>query len=136
MKGLKNASARGVAWNLAQNLASRLLGLIVFAILARMLDRSAFGAIALALAITAFAELLVTQGYGEFITQSPDLSPQHLDTAFWFNTALGLALTLVIAIAAEPLSVAFAEPSVAPAVRWLSLSVVIRSLTVVPTGLL
>ena len=136
MQGLKYVAARGVAWNLAQNVAGKLLGLVVFAVLARLLDRSAFGAVAVALAVTALAELLVTQGYGEFITQSPELSDSHLDTAFWLNVGLGLLLTLIIAVAAGPLSAAFGEQSVAPIVRVLSASLVIRSLTIVPSGLL
>lgn len=136
MSELKRASARGVAWNLIQNLAGRLLGLIVVAILGRMLDRSAFGAVALALAITGFAELIVNQGYGEYITQRPALDDEHLDSAFWFNGALGLLLTLVIMIGADPIAQQFAEASVAPIVRWISLSLLLRSLSVVPTGLL
>jgi len=136
MKDLKRASVHGVAWNLVQNLIGRLLGLIVVAILARFLDRSAFGAIVLAGTVTTFAELLVSQGFGEFIAQRPNLTDEHSDTAFWFNASLGLVLTAIIALAAEPLAAALSEPSVAPIVRWLSLSLVLRSLSVVPTGIL
>jgi len=104
---LKRASARGVAWNLVQNLVSRLIGLGVVGILARILDRSAFGAVAVALTVTAFAELVANQGFGEFITQHSELDDEHLDTAFWFNGSLGLILTIAIAIGAEPLANAF-----------------------------
>ena len=133
---LKHASARGVAWNIAQNLAARLLSLLVVAILGRILDRSAFGVIAFALVVNAFAELIVNQGFGEFITQSPSLSDAHLDTAFWTNGAIGIGLTIIIAITATPLADLFADASIAPIVRVLSLSLAIRSFSVVPTGLL
>lgn len=133
---LKRASARGVAWNLVQNLVGRLLSLVVVAILGRILDRSAFGAVALALVVTGFAELVINQGYGEFITQSPKLTDEHLDTAFWFNGALGVILTGIVLVGAGPLAAHFAEPSVAPIVRWVSLSIFFRSFAVVPTGLL
>lgn len=133
---LKTASARGVAWNLVQNVLSRLLSLIVVAILGRILVRSAFGAVALAQTVTTLGELIVSQGYGDFVTQTPDLTDEHLDTAFWMNAVLGVLLTAVIALAAGPLADEFAEPSVAPIVRWLSLSLLIRCLAVVPTALL
>jgi len=136
VKDLKRASARGVAWNLIQNLVARLLSLVVVAILARYLDRSAFGAIALALTVTALGELLIGQGYGEFIAQRPDLSDSHKDTAFWFNVVLGAALTLIIVAAAAPIASLVAEESVAPVVRWLSISLFLRSLAIVPGGLL
>lgn len=136
MKELKRASARGVAWNLLQNIVSRLLSLIVVAILSRILDRSAFGGIALALTITTFAELFVNQGFGEFITQTPELDDEHLDTAFWFNISIGAVLTATIAACAQPLATALDEPSAAPVIQWLSLSLLIRSFAVVPTGVL
>ena len=117
MTDLKQASARGVAWNLVQNLVSRVLALVVVAILSRILDRSAFGGVALALAVTSFAELFVNQGYGEFVTQTPELKDEHLDTAFWFNVLVGTLLTAIIAICAAPLAVAFEEPTVTPVLR-------------------
>ena len=136
MKDLKHASTRGVAWNLLQNIVSRLLALAVVAILSRLLDRSAFGGIALALAITTFAELFVNQGFGEFITQTPELDDEHLDTAFWFNIATGAVLTAIIAACAQPLANALDDPSAASVIQWLSLSLLIRSFAVVPAGLL
>jgi PST family polysaccharide transporter len=136
MKDLKQAAARGVAWNLAQNLIGRLLSLVVVAVLARYLDRSAFGAVAVALTVVAFAELLVTQGYGEFITQRPDLNDDQIDTAFWMNAGIAIALTGLILIAAEPIAVFIEEPSTADVLRLLSLSLVIRATSVVPSALL
>lgn len=133
---LKQTSARGAAWNLLQNLISRLLGLVVVAILSRLLDKSAFGGVALALAITTFAELLVNQGYGEFVTQTRDPTPRHLDTAFWFNASLGAVFTALIAIFASPLATALGDASATPVIRWCSLSLLIRSLGLVPAGML
>src|ERR1041385_7563388 len=89
-KQLKHDSARGVAWNLAQNLIARLLALVVVAILGRLIDKSAFGVIALALVVNSFAELVINQGFGEFITQSQSLDDEHLDTAFWLNMLVGI----------------------------------------------
>jgi PST family polysaccharide transporter len=133
---LKRDSARGVAWNVAQNLLARLLALIVVAILGRLIDKSAFGVIALGLVINSFAELVINQGFGEFITQSPDLTEEHLDTAFWLNALVGVVSTAVMALGATQVSSWFADDSIAPIVRWLSLSLVLRSIVVVPTGLL
>lgn len=136
MKGLQQAAARGVAWNLAQNLLGRVLALAVIAILGRILAKSDFGAVAVCLAVTAFGELLATQGYGEFIAHRKDISDEHLDTAFWLNAALGIVLTLLIILCAGPLAKELGEPSVTTILRVLSLSVLIRAVSVVPTGML
>jgi len=136
VKDLGRASARGVVWNLVQNLSSRLISLLIVAVLGRMLDKSAFAAIALGLALGVFAEILMTGGYVEFIAQRPNLTNEHFDTAFMFNVGLGAALAGLTIAFAKPLAAAFSDESIAPIVRWLSLSLVIRSTCVVPMGIL
>jgi O-antigen/teichoic acid export membrane protein len=136
MNDIKQAAARGVAWNLAQNLVGRLLSLVVVAVLARYLDRSAFGGVSVALTVLAFGELLITQGHAEFITQRRDLLDEQIDTAFWINTGIAFALTCCIVLAAHPIAKFVDEPSIAPVLRWMSLSLLIRAASVVPTALL
>jgi PST family polysaccharide transporter len=137
MKDLTHAAARGVAWNLVQNLIGRVLSLAVVAILARLVDKAAFGAIALAGVVTTFAELLVNQGYGVYIAQNPDLTDEHKDTAFWVSTGIGVLLTVTIVVAARPLAGLLAgDVSVAPLLRWLALGLALESISVVPTGIL
>lgn len=133
---LRRASIHGVKWSLVQNLAGRLLSLVVVAVIGRILDRSAFGVIALAMTITTFGELLTNQGYSTFIAQAKELAAEHLDAAFWLSIVIGATLAGIIVIGAAPLAAMFAEPSVGPIVQLLSLSLVIRSLSVVPSGLM
>jgi len=138
MTDLRQASVRGVAWNLVQNLVGRLLGLVVVAVLARMLDASAFGAVAVALAVNVFAEAIVSVGCGDFITQRPEITETQLDTAFWLNVMVGVGLAGAVAALAGPIA-SLSEDStetVTPIIQLLSLSIVIRSLSVVPGGLL
>jgi len=125
-KDLKRAAASGVVWNLAQNLVGRLLGLFVMALLARWLDSSAFGAIAIALSVTALAELLINQGYGEFVAQRADLSDEHLDTSFWLNVGGATVLTVLIAVLAQPIATSLDAPELKGVVQLLSPMLVLR----------
>jgi PST family polysaccharide transporter len=104
--------------------------------LSRILDKSAFGGVALAMTITTFAELFVDQGFGGFITQTTELSDEHLDTAFWFNVGAGAVFSAAIAACGQPLANALDEPSAAPVIQWMSLSLLIRSFAVVPAAIL
>lgn len=133
---LKRAAASGVVWNLFQNLVGRLLGLIVMALLARFLDEAAFGAIAIALSVTALAELVLNQGYGDFVAQRAELTPEHLDTSFWLNVAGAIALTALLAALAPVIATSFDAPELQGVIQLLSLVLALRAATVVPTGLL
>ena len=136
MTDLKQASVRGVAWNLVQNLVGRLLGLVVVAVLGRLLARESFGEVAVALAIREVAEQITGLGFAEFITQRETLDDDHLDAAFWLNLTLAVVACATLALSAGAVAELFDAPGLAPIIRWLSLSLVVRALAVVPTQLL
>lgn len=134
---LKHASARGVAWNVLQNVGGRLVSLAVVAILARLLAKEAFAAIALGLAASSLADILISQGLVEFIAQRKDISDEQLDTAFWINVVLGVVLTAAIALLSEPIARLISDDAaIVPVMRWLSLSLLVRATCVVPIGIL
>lgn len=133
---IARASARGVTWNLVQNLVGRFGSLIVVAILARILERSAFGIVALAASVMAILDLLVNQGLGDFLVQRERLDARHVATAFWTNAALGAVLAVLFAVSGPSLAAMFDEPRLVWVVYGLSISIVIRALAVVPSALL
>jgi O-antigen/teichoic acid export membrane protein len=133
---LKRAAASGVVWNLFQNLVGRLLGFVVMALLARFLDEAAFGAVAIALSVTALAELLINQGYGDFVAQHAQLTDEHLDTSFWLNLGGATVLTLLLLILAPPIASSLEAPELDGVIRLLSPMLVLRALSVVPNGIL
>lgn len=133
---LKRAAASGVVWNLFQNLVGRLLGLVVMSLLARFLDEAAFGAIAIALSVTALAELLINQGYGEFVAQRAELTPEHLDTSFWLNVTGALVLTALLAALAPAIATSLDTSELQGVIQLLSPVLVLRAASVVPNGLL
>jgi len=133
---LKRAAASGVLWNLFQNFVGRVLGLLVMALLARWLDEAAFGAIAIALSVTALAELLINQGYGDFVAQRAELTPEHLDTAFWINIIGSGTLTALIVVFAPWIAVGLDAPRLEDVIVMLSPTLVLRAASVVPSGLL
>jgi O-antigen/teichoic acid export membrane protein len=133
---LKRAAASGVFWNLLQNLVGRLLGLVVMIMLARWFDESAFGAIAIALSVTALAELLLNQGYGDFLAQHADLTSEHLDTAFWLNLIGALVLTGVLIAFAPAIARSLDAPELYGVIQLLAPVLVLRAASVVPNGIL
>lgn len=135
-RDIAKASVRGILWNVVQNIAGRLSSVVVIVILSRLLDRTAFGVVALAAAITAVLDLLVGQGVAEFVVQRERLSDEEIDTAFWSNVGLATGLAGALVLAAEPLAEHYHEAALAPVTRWMAAAVVIRSLSIVPAGLL
>lgn len=136
MAGMKARSLKGVRWGAIENVGVRAITLATFLALARLLDKEAFGVVALGLAYVAFIELVVRIGLTEVIIQKNNLTDLHLDTAFWLSVALGLfALGTTIAVA--PLIAMLSDADdLESVVRWLALGILPLSLTRVQEGLL
>lgn len=110
--------------------------LLVFLVLARLLDPEAFGLVALAGVFIALITTLVDQGFKTAVIQRADLEDLHLDTAFWTNLGLSFVLTGVFVAAAEPVAALLDEAELASVLRWLSLSLVPSALSGIQAGLL
>jgi O-antigen/teichoic acid export membrane protein len=135
--GLRKQATRGVAWSALERWGSQLLGLAVFAVLARKLEPSAFGLVALAAVVIEFVRVFVDQGFSEAVVQRANLDKEHLDTAFWTGVLSGALLAGALALAAEPLAAVLGEPeALTPIIRWLSLGLVISGLASTQAALL
>jgi O-antigen/teichoic acid export membrane protein len=134
--GLGRAAVRGLAWTMLRSVSSRVVGGLVFVVLARLLDPRAFGTIALASVFVVLISLLVESGFGEAVIQRPAVTQSDLDTAFWVNNALGVGLALIMTAGASLIGGLLDQPELAPVLRVLSLVFIVAALGSVPQALL
>ena len=112
-----------------------MLTLLFFAILARLLGPETFGLVALSGVYIGFLMIFQEQGFGHAVIQREQLHPDHLNTAFWMNVCLSLALTLATVAGAPVIGWVFHEPRLPGVVRGLSPLFIIGALTSVQRAL-
>jgi O-antigen/teichoic acid export membrane protein len=124
---LRNQAARGLKWQAIEIGGRQAFSLVVFTILARLLDPSAFGLAGGVGVYLAFVALFVDQGIGTAIIQRKVIDPEHLNAAFWFNIGCaGLMCGLTVAFARFTANL-FHEPKLEALLTWASFSLVINS---------
>jgi O-antigen/teichoic acid export membrane protein len=133
---LKQQAIRGTIWSLIQRWGSQGITLVVFLLLARLLEPQAFGLIALATVVISFVQAFTDQGFWDAIVQRRNLEPEYLDTAFWVNISIGILLTLITVATAGFIAQFFREPALTPVIRWLSLTFLVTALSSVQGALL
>ena len=134
--GLQRRVASGLTWTMVHTWGGQALSLVVFVILARLLVPQDFGLVALAMVFVALAQLVVDQGLGDALIQRREITPSHVDTAFWVAVATGLLLTLAAVLIASPIAAAVREPDLAPILQVLSITFVLSAFTSIPIALL
>lgn len=126
----------GVVWSGIQKGGQEVISALVFLLLARLLDPSAFGIVALAGVYIAFTGIFAEQGFAAAIIQRAELEPEHLDTGFWACVSAGALLAILGFCLADPVAGIFKQPDVAPVLRWLSATFVLSGLSRVQEALL
>lgn len=118
---IREKAIQGVLWSALQNWGSQVGSLLVFFLLARLLTPEAFGLVAMANIFLAFMQIFLQQGFAQSLIQRQDLGPDHIDTAFWTNLAIGACLTGFGLIAAGWVAAQFQQPQLVPILQVLSL---------------
>lgn len=133
---MKEAVVKGVIWSAVQGWGSQAGSLVVFFLLARLLEPDAFGLVALANIFLAFMQIFLNQGFAQAIVQRQVLDPEHLDTAFWTNFAIGILLTLISFTTANSVAIWFQQSQLAAILQGFSLLFLITSFSTVQQAIL
>jgi len=125
-----------VLWSYLMNGGEKAIFTLVTFVLASMLGPSDFGTVSMAMVYILFIQMFLEQGLCLALIQRKNLDAEHLDSVFWMVMVAGLALVGF----SVGLSGWWARvnhlPTLAPVIRWLSVSIVIESLTVVQRAVL
>lgn len=76
------------------------------------------------------------QGLVDALVQRKDIGPQHLDTAFWANLAIGALISVLVFIGAEEIATLFGEPGTTRIIQWLAPSFAIAGMAAVQRSIM
>lgn len=113
-------------WVIAERWGTRVISLVGFVVLSRIIGPTAFGLMAMAMAYVEFARLVVDQGIGDAITSRHERDSRVLATAFWVSFMLGILLASASFAAAPLVGLLFGEDRVVDLVRAMSVFFIIQ----------
>lgn len=117
---LRSTVFRSVGWVAVGTWGNRVLTLVVFAILGRLLSPSQFGLAAVAAVFILLFTLLANQGFSSALIQKTDVTKEDCDTAFWISMTTALGLTGATIVLAPFIGRAFHQPELTGVLQALS----------------
>lgn len=133
---LKAKATRGIGWVIVERWGNRLLTLLVFTVLARVVAPEAFGIISLATVVVAILQVFVDSGFSKALVQRKALGPKDASTAFWVSLAISGVLSIAIVAVSPAIAAAFGEPDLTRVLQALALGLPLIALSRVPAALL
>lgn len=117
---LRSKVLSGLVWSVAQTWGIKLISLLLFMVLARVLAPHELGVFAVVMVVLAFVHLFVEQGMNEAIVQSPQITVQQLNTAFLINLTMAILIFVLLW---------FIAPLIAAHLKIVELTAVLRVAT-------
>lgn len=103
---LKVKAVSGVKWTTFSSVTGAILQVIQLIILARLLDPTAFGLMAITAVVIGFAQAFLDMGISNAIIHQQEVSHTQLSTLYWINVLAGVMLFIIVSLCA-PLIAAF-----------------------------
>ena len=108
--GLGASASRGAAVTLAGQIARIAVQLVGIVVMARLLDPSDYGLLAMVTAIIGVGEIFRDFGLSSAAIQAKTLSVGQKSNLFWINTGIGASLTVLVVAASGLVALLYADP--------------------------
>ena len=125
---LDRAVRRGAGVATTAHVAGQLLGLLILAVLYRLIGPEQFGLVAMVLPVLALVQIFTTPGINVATVQRATISHAEVSWLFWANMALSVGLGLFVALMGYPLAWFFRRPEVTPIAVALAGTLVVSGL--------
>lgn len=112
-------------WRFLERCGAQGVTFVVSVVLARILDTSVYGTVALITVFTTIMQVFVDSGMGNALIQKKDADDLDFSSVFWFNITMCSVLYLVMFLCAPLIAKFYKMPELTPLVRVLSLLLVI-----------
>ena len=134
-ESLKQKTTKGIFWSTIERFSNQGMSFLFSVILARMLDPSDFGIIAMITIFFAVAQSFVDSGFSNALVRKTDRREEDLSTCFYFNIGVGIMTYIVLFLIAPLVASFYKQPILSPIIRITGLGVVLNSLCVVQQAL-
>lgn len=122
----------GSLWNLLANSGQQVINFAFFVYMARLLEPTAFGIMALGLVVIDFAVSAGRLGLVEICIREEELDEGLVNQIFWFLQAAGVALTVIVLLLAWPAGAAFTAPDLTAILLCLAPVCWLQNLSAIP----
>ena len=122
---IKSKVLSGLIWKFAERISAQLVTFIVSIILARLLDPSHYGAIAIVNVFIALANVFVVSGFGNSLIQKKDADNIDFSSVFWGNLVISSLVYMVIFISAPYIAEFYGMQILCPVLRVLGIRIII-----------
>ena len=128
MKNIANTTLSNFMWRFFERCGAQGVNFIVSIILARLLEPSVYGTIAIVTVFITILQVFIDSGLGNALIQKKNADDLDFSTVFFFNVAACVVLYIMLYIAAPYVALYYDNQELTALLRVLGLTLIISSL--------
>lgn len=127
-KNIKQKVMSGLIWKFAERISAQLVTFIVSIVLARLLDPSHYGAIAIVNIFIALANVFVVSGFGNSLIQKKDADDTDFSSVFYFNILMSIVMYAIVFFCSPIVAGFYSMPILTPVLRVMGLRLIVAGI--------
>jgi len=127
MDDLKSKGTTAFIWDFFGKMAKQGMGFVVTIFLARLLEPSDFGQIAMIMVIVGIADVFSDIGLGGALIQRKRVLPVHYSSVFYLNISVGILLALILFFSAEGVAAFYENEQLIPLAQVISFTFILNA---------
>lgn len=133
---LKGKATSAAKWSLIEKFLKRIVTFVLSIFLARLLEPSDFGLIAMCSVFLSLADSISDMGMGQAIVQRKEVSDKQYNSIFFLNLGVGLIIILIIWLTAPLISRFYNYEELTMVLRISSLTYLINSFVIINNAII
>jgi O-antigen/teichoic acid export membrane protein len=128
LSDLKKKGISALIWDFFGKLSSQGVGFVVTLVLARLLEPSDFGLIAIVMVVVGITQIFSDMGLGGSLIQRTETSQLHYSSVFFFNILIASLLTFITYNSASFIANFYNNQQLVPLIKVISFMFVVNAL--------
>ena len=124
---LKQKAVSGVKWNVVSQVSCTVIHLLRLAVLTRLLDKSDFGLIAIAMMVISFTEIFSELGMTVGIIHKQDITENQYSSVYWLNVMMSVVVFGIVWIISPLLASFYNEPILTTIIPLLGIQILFNA---------
>lgn len=124
---LKQKAVSGVKWNVVSQVSCTVIHLLRLAVLTRLLDKSDFGLIAIAMMVISFTEIFSELGMTVGIIHKQDITENQYSSVYWLNVMMSVLIFGIVWLISPLLASFYNEPILTTIIPLLGIQILFNA---------
>jgi O-antigen/teichoic acid export membrane protein len=123
---LKKQVLSGVKWTTTASVINSVVQLVQLAILARLLDATDFGLMALVMVVIGFSQMFIDMGLSNAIIYKQTITIEQLSSLYWLNIIIGILFFFLLIITSPLISNIYETQKLTPLINLVAATFLIK----------